>query len=186
MFQTSYSPFACQTHITADVVNFARSVKNMFGLVPRDHSFLVCRGGVRARRRGVNRHAHRFLFRARITPLVVLAMCDFQPTRQVRVASELCRPATASYVCRVCASFCCVRTTVCPFLLHAFLRQARIRTAVRARTARRDYEVLFKGMKARQLAGQVRARASQASKRFARRRVRGCGACCMYTQGLHG
>ncbi|CAM9435648.1 unnamed protein product, partial [Ectocarpus sp. 12 AP-2014] len=36
----------------------------------------------------------------------------------------------------------------------AFL-QARIRTAVRARTARRDYEVLFKGMKAKQLAGQA-------------------------------
>eukprot|EP00903_Cladosiphon_okamuranus_P006484 g6343.t1 len=36
----------------------------------------------------------------------------------------------------------------------AFL-QARVRTAVRARTARRDYEVLFKGMKARQLAGQA-------------------------------
>lgn len=70
--------------------------------------------------------------------------------------------------------------SVCPFLLHAFLRQARIRTAVRARTARRDYEVLFKGMKARQLAGQVRERASQASKRFARMRVRGCGACVLY------
>ncbi|CAM9588420.1 unnamed protein product [Pylaiella littoralis] len=36
----------------------------------------------------------------------------------------------------------------------AFL-QARIRTAVRARTARRDYEVLFKGMKSKQLAGQA-------------------------------
>ncbi|CAM9333072.1 unnamed protein product [Ectocarpus sp. 12 AP-2014] len=36
----------------------------------------------------------------------------------------------------------------------AFL-QARVRTAVRARTARRDYEVLFKGMKAKQLAGQA-------------------------------
>ncbi|CAN0275816.1 unnamed protein product [Ectocarpus fasciculatus] len=36
----------------------------------------------------------------------------------------------------------------------AFL-QARIRTAVKARTARRDYEVLFKGMKAKQLAGQA-------------------------------
>lgn len=34
--------------------------------------------------------------------------------------------------------------------------QSRIRTAVKARTARRDYEVLFKGMKAKQLAGQVR------------------------------
>lgn len=40
---------------------------------------------------------------------------------------------------------------------YTFSPQARIRTAVRARTARRDYEVLFKGMKARQLAGQVRA-----------------------------
>ncbi|CAB1120426.1 unnamed protein product [Ectocarpus sp. CCAP 1310/34] len=36
----------------------------------------------------------------------------------------------------------------------AFL-QSRIRTAVRARTARRNYEVLFKGMKAKQLAGQA-------------------------------
>lgn len=42
---------------------------------------------------------------------------------------------------------CCLR----------LLPQARIRMAVRARTARRDYEVLFKGMKARQLAGQVRS-----------------------------
>ena len=59
MFQTSLQrPFACQTHITADVVNFARSVKNMFGLVPRDHSFLVQYASFAREDNGLDRVGH--------------------------------------------------------------------------------------------------------------------------------
>lgn len=51
-------------------------------------------------------------------------------------------------------------------LLRVLPIQARIRTAVRARTARRDYEVLFKGMKAKQLAGQVSVQSQQTKTKF--------------------